>query len=58
MNKFEIDVDATKHIKQIKLKTRVIGGLFYVKGIEFVDTEGKSILLFETSQEKGGDWTI
>ena len=41
MNKFEIDVDSTKQIKFIKLKTRLIGGLFYVKGIEFADSEGK-----------------
>ena len=41
MNKFEIDVDSTKQIKFIKLKTRLIGGLFYVKGIEFSDPEGK-----------------
>ena len=41
MKKFEIDVDPTKQIKHIKLKTRLIGGLFYVKGIEFTDPEGK-----------------
>lgn len=58
MNKHEIEVDSTKHIKQIKVKTRLIGGLFYMKGIEFVDVQGESLLLFETSTEKGGEWTI
>ena len=56
MNKFEIDVDTTKWIKEVKVKTRLIGGLFYVKGIEFLDQENESLMLFETSTEKGGEW--
>lgn len=56
MNKHEIEIDTTKRVKEVKVKTRLIGGLFYVKGIEFKDSDGESLLLFETSTEKGGDW--
>ena len=58
MKKHEIEVDPTRRIKEVRVKSRQIGGLFYVKGLQFLDSDDESLLLFETSTEKSGDWVI
>ena len=58
MNKHEFDIDPSKPVKEVRTKTRLIGGLFYIKGIEIISSTDECLMLFETSTEKGGQWTV
>ena len=56
MNKYEFEIDSSKLVREVRTKTRLIGGLFYIKGIEVVDINGESLMTFETSADKGDNW--